>query len=73
MTNVLIEKEFYDIEHQGDVDPIRDAIHKLGGTIKDQNFNFDAEQWIVVVEVTVENKVGFWARVDKLVQEYYDS
>lgn len=73
MKNILIEKEFFDIEHDGDKEPIRNAIDELGGTIKDETYNYDAEHWIVVVEVTIENKTEFWNRVDKLVQEHYES
>lgn len=71
--NLIIEKEFCDIEHDGDMEPIRSAINKEGGKIVREDFNYEAEQWIVEVEVTAENRKDFWGRVDKLVQEYYES
>jgi len=51
--------------------PIKDAIHKLNGTITYQNHHYESEQWEVIVEHPAEIK-DFWSQVDKLVDENYN-
>ena len=62
---------FYDIEHSGDQEPYRDAIRKLGGKITHEDFNYEAEEWVVYVETT-EKIENFWDKVEELVSEYYN-
>lgn len=46
-----ITKTFYDCEHGGDVEEIEAIINKAGGNIISKNFNYDAEQLTLVIEV----------------------
>ena len=64
---------FYDIEHEGDMEPYRDAIHEIGGEIVSENFNYDAEQWEVGVKKAIKDeykeevkKNGFWNTVERI-------
>jgi hypothetical protein len=67
---ITSEKTFYDIEHSGDMDPIKDAIYSLKGKILNQHFDHESEQWTVTVEYPKET-LNFWSRVQVLVDRYY--
>ena len=64
-------RDFYDIEHSGDMQPIKDAIHQLNGKITYEDHHYDSEHWEVIVEHPAEIK-DFWSQVDKLVDENYN-
>lgn len=62
-------KTFYDVEHYGDIEPIRDAIIETGGKITYQNFDYESEQVEFVVEH--DNIINFWDKVQKKIDQYY--
>lgn len=48
---MIITRSFYDVEHGGDISEIKDIIWKAGGKIINEDFNYDAEQLQLVIEV----------------------
>jgi hypothetical protein len=45
-----ITLEFYEVEHEGDLDPIRDDIGLSGGVVRDSSINDEAETATVTIE-----------------------
>lgn len=46
-----ITRTFYDCEHGGDIDEIIDIITQAGGKVTHQEFDYDAEQLCLTIEV----------------------
>ncbi|MBC8551295.1 MAG: hypothetical protein H8D23_16745 [Candidatus Brocadiales bacterium] len=49
------DKEFYDVEHEGDIEQVTDAIRAAGGTVENIDHNYDAETLIVTIKCTDED------------------
>ncbi len=62
---------FYDIEHDGDKTEIYEALRQLGAKILNEDFNYEAEQWWIEVELN-EKIENFWGKVEEIVSEAYN-
>lgn len=60
-------KEFSEVEHWDDARRIDAAIEKAGGNVIHRNADYENETYAVIVET--EDPVGFWDKVELIMEE----